>query len=62
MYPANRVVFQIDGNLVAIMHLVWDPQKCFDCNGYHFELLKGRGTIDHKSWCYKILPLNFGDT
>lgn len=61
MYPQHRIIFQIDGRQVAVMSLCWDPQKCYDCGGHHYELMTGRGYLVLSDWHYVILPSNFGD-
>lgn len=61
MYPTKRVIFQIDGDLVAVMQLEWDSQKCYNCDSHHFELSTGWGRILPRIWKFQILPSNFGD-
>ena len=49
-YHFRRVVTQIDGNVVAIVELQWDPKICPECNDHHYEVNFGHGFINLKSW------------
>ena len=51
-YNSRRVITQIDGNVVAIVELVWDPRICTECNEHHYEVTFGHGLINLKSWKY----------